>query len=224
MHFVFRGDAPVVVVAGNFLDLGQFEPLYQVPETDLFFRSYQLTPAALFEYRFGVFDDSLTDPLNPRTLTEAGDLPSVFTTSGWSEPPHLGEPDGPRGRVETFTWKSTVLGNEREISVYLPVDYEAGEGRFPLVMVNYGNQALDQGKWANSLDNLIGESVTALIAAFVPRVSFDEYGPRVGPFADAIARELVPELERRYRVRAGVGKPGDDRDCQWRLRHHVPGA
>ncbi|MCP4654401.1 MAG: esterase family protein [bacterium] len=193
-----------MAVGGNFLEFGEVEPLYLVADTDLYFRSYQLTPASHFEYRFSVFDDSMTDPLNPRTLTGSGNLPSVLTTPGWKEPSHLREPTGRRGRLETFTWGSAVLRNEREVTIYLPPGYEAGEKRYPLVVVNYGNQALDQGKWADSLDNLVGKSVAALIAAFVPRVSFDEYGPGVTQFTDAIAQELIPEVDRRYRTLPGA--------------------
>jgi enterochelin esterase-like enzyme/outer membrane protein assembly factor BamB len=203
VHFVFRGDVPDVVLMGNFLELGSVEPLHLVPGTDLYYRSQSLTPAAHFEYRFKIFDDALADPLNPRKLTGSDEGLSVVTTPGWIEPLHLREPTGPRGRLDTFSWKSAILENEREITIYLPPDYDTGSQRYPLVLVNYGNQALDQGKWVNSLDNLIGKSVAPLIAVFVPRANFDEYAPRVTQFSEGIARELIPYVDEHYRTVPG---------------------
>jgi len=203
VHFVYRGDAPDIAISGNFLELGASEPLHLVQGTDLYFRSYRLAPAAHFEYRFSVFDDTLADPRNPRRLTSADEGPSVVTTTGWIEPLHLREPAGARGRLEEFTWKSEILENEREIRVYVPPGYDSSQDRYPLVVVNYGNQALDQGKWANSLDNLIGKTVDPLIAVFLPRASFDEYAQKVTQFSDAIAQELIPYVDEHYRTLSG---------------------
>lgn len=205
VHFVFRGDVPDIGVQGNFLDLGEFQPLYRVAGTDLYFRSYRLPPAAHFEYQFNVFEERMPDPLNPRVLTAGDDGSSVVTTAGWSEPAHLAEPEGERGRIESFLWKSAILDNEREIKVYLPPGYDEGDRRYPLVVVNYGDLALEQGRWANSLDNLIGESVAPLIAVFLPRVNFDEYAPQVEQFSQAIAEELLPRVDEHYRTLPGAG-------------------
>ncbi|MDX1389036.1 MAG: PQQ-binding-like beta-propeller repeat protein, partial [Acidobacteriota bacterium] len=202
VHFVYRGDVPAVSVTGNFLMFGQVDPMYQVEGTDLYFRSYQLDPGAHYEYRFDVFEDRTPDPLNPRRVTPDGPL-SVVTTAGWTEPAHLREPTGARGKIETFTWKSEHLDNEREISVYLPAGYDDAEDvRYPIVIVNYGNLALSDGLWSNSLDNLIGKTVAPLIAVFVPRVNFDEYGPGVVKFSNAITDELIPYVDEHYRTLA----------------------
>jgi len=204
VHFVFRADVPDVAVMGNFLELGQVDPLHLIEGTDFYFRSYQLPAAAHFEYRFNVFEDRMADPLNPRRLTSSEDAPSVVTTAGWSEPDHLREPPGARGQLEKFTWKSEILENEREVALYLPPGYESTDRRYPLVVVNYGNQALEEGRWTNSLDNLIGKTVAPLIAVFVPRVSFDEYAPKVVQFADAIEQELIRHLDQSYRTMLGA--------------------
>jgi enterochelin esterase-like enzyme len=73
-----------------------------------------------------------------------------------------------------------------------------------VVVVNYGNQALEEGKWVNSLDNLIGTTVAPLIAVFVPRVDFDEYAPKVTRFADAIEQELLAHVDKQYRTQPGA--------------------
>ncbi|MEM7582261.1 MAG: PQQ-binding-like beta-propeller repeat protein [Acidobacteriota bacterium] len=204
VHFVYRGDVPEVGVSGNFWARGHREPLTLVPGTDLVFRSLRLRPAALFEYSFEIFDDTLPDPLNPRRVSDSEEWSSLLATPGWTEPEHLGEPKGPRGQLETYTWNSEILENEREIKIYLPPGYGAGQERYPVVVVNYGDQALDQGQWRRSLDNLIGTSVAPLIAVFLPLVDFNEYGPRLSQFTSAVAKELIPYVDANYRTLPGA--------------------
>jgi enterochelin esterase-like enzyme len=204
VHFIYRGDAPAVGVTGNFLELNQIDLLYPVAGTDLHFRSYRLAPASHFEYGFDVFEDMRQDPLNPRRLIDADNVPSVVTTKGWQEPAHLGAPGASRGTVEKLPWHSKILENERELSVWLPPGYHDSDQRYPLVIVNYGDQALRQGMWSSSLDKLCGSTVAPLIAVFVPRVDFAEYAPRVVQLADALAGELIPMIEERYRTLPGA--------------------
>ncbi len=204
VHFVYLGDVPDVGVSGNFLGRGHRESLHLVPGTNLFFRSLRLPAAALFEYSFEIFDDTLADPRNPRRVHESDENSSLLTTQGWTEPRHLLEPTGPRGRLETFTWKSEILENEREIKVYLPPGYDASQERYPVAIVNYGDQALERGMWVNSLDNLIGTSVAPLMVVFLPRVDFDEYGPRLTQFTNAMERELFPYVDAHFRSLPGA--------------------
>ncbi len=203
VHFVYRGEAPAVDVTGNFLERGRVEPLHQVAGTDLFFRSYRLAPASVYEYWLDVVDDYINDPRNPHRVFDADGFPSLVATSGWEQPAHLREPEGEAEPPSTFEWKSEILENERTITVVTPPGYDAGEERYPLVLVNYGDQALHQGLWRNSLRNLVGESVAPVVVAFVPRVTFDDYGPKVESFAEAVTEELIPMIEQRFRTLPG---------------------
>jgi enterochelin esterase-like enzyme/outer membrane protein assembly factor BamB len=203
VHFVFRGDVPDIGVTGNFLESGQVDPMHLVEGTDFYFRSYRLPPASHFEYNFVVFDDRMPDPRNPRRLTPSGEGPSVLTTAGWVEPSHLREPDRARGQLDSFSWQSAILENERTMRVYLPPGYASSQERYPVIIINYGDAALEQGLWAHSLDHLIGHSVAPVIAVFLPRVDFAEYAPRVKQFSDAVAGELVPYLDEHYRTLPG---------------------
>ncbi|MEO1084426.1 MAG: PQQ-binding-like beta-propeller repeat protein, partial [Acidobacteriota bacterium] len=72
VHFIYRGDVPVVAVSGDFLPPQGFEPLHQVPGTHFFFRSVRLPAASRLEYSFTIFDEQLADPLNTR-LADSGD-------------------------------------------------------------------------------------------------------------------------------------------------------
>ncbi len=204
VHFVYRGDVEDIALSGNFLELGEQESLHHVAGTDFYFRSYRLTPGAHFEYNFNVFDESQRDALNPRQLPPEDGGPSALPMPGWEEPAHLRQPDGARGRIDTFTWTSEALENEREMQIYLPAGYDDGDQRYPLAIVNYGARALAEGLMANSLDNLIGDSVRPVIVAFLPRVDFDEYGGRIEQFTEAVTGELLPYLDENYRTLPGA--------------------
>ncbi len=142
------------------------------------------------------------DPANPHKVGPEGGEQSILTTAGWQSPAHLRQPTGERGRIEKLQWQSELLGNEREVQVYLPPGYGEGTERYPLLVVHYGDQALSEGEVDKSLDNLIGDRVAPLIAAFVPRAHWSEYGGSgTKEYVRALARELIPRLDGSFRTR-----------------------
>ncbi|MEM9594032.1 MAG: PQQ-binding-like beta-propeller repeat protein [Acidobacteriota bacterium] len=201
VHFVFRGEVDDLAISGNFLPGSVEDPMHRVAGTDFFFRSYELPEKALFTYGFSVFDETMTDPANPKTTGPENEKQSVVATAGWQAPAHLREPEGRRGRVETLRWKSEQLGNERDVQVYLPPGYGEGDDRYPLLLVNDSEQAIQLGKMDNSLDNLIGRTVAPVIVAFVPAGSWREFGgSRTGDYTRAQVEELIPVLDRTFRT------------------------
>ena len=120
----------------------------------------------------------------------------------WPASPHLDPPadDAPRGTLDRFQFRSDLLENTREIQLWRPADYgQDAEQRYPLLVVNHGDNLLRGGLMQNALDNLVGRSVAPLIAVFVPRNSGAEYG---GPSAENYMRflieELLPHLDHHY--------------------------
>ena len=73
---------------------------------------------------------------NPRTFGPEEDRWSELVTPGWEAPAHLQPPEGERGRIDELAWKSEILGNERQVQVYLPPGYGGGAERYPLLIVN----------------------------------------------------------------------------------------
>ena len=204
VHFVYHGEVDDLAISGNFIREGE-HAMHRVEGTDLYFRSYELPEKAIFTYRFSVFDDSMTDPANPRKIGPVGHDPeqSVLTTAGWQAPSHLREPEGERGSIEKLQWTSERLDNEREVQIYLPPGYGEGDGRYPLLVVNDGGEALSGGEMDKSLDNLIGKTVAPVIVAFVPVVNWGELGgSRVAEYARAQAEELIPLLDDTFRTDA----------------------
>jgi enterochelin esterase-like enzyme len=203
VHFVYHGDVEDLAVSGNFIRGGGEHVMHRVEGTDFWFRSYELPEKALYSYRFSVFDESMTDPANPRKTGPEGSERSVLATVGWQAPSHLREPEGERGRTLKLQWKSEQLENEREIQVYLPPGYAHGKGRYPLLLVNDGDEALSLGEMDKSLDNLIGETVAPLIAAFVPRGGGGELGGlETAEYTRAQVEELIPLLDETFRTDA----------------------
>ena len=201
VHFVYHGEVEDLAISGNFIRDGSEQAMHRVEGTDFYFRSYELPEKAVFTYRFSVFDETMTDPANPRKTGDDDSEYSVLTTTGWQTPSHLREPEGKRGTLETLLWKSERLGNEREVQVYLPPGYSGGTDRYPLLLVNDGDDALAQGEVDKSLDNLIGKTVAPVIVAFVPIVSWRETGgSSVAGYTLAQAEELIPLLDERYRT------------------------
>jgi enterochelin esterase-like enzyme len=202
VHFVYRGKVEDLGIGGSLFPTET--PMYRVEDTDFYFRSITVEPGARFEYYYSVFGEIRADPLNPQRSIVWGPEISVVTSRGWQEPAHLQEPEGPRGRIETLTWESELLGYGREVQVYLPPGYDEDEARYGLLVVHTGDQALTHGLMDRTLDNLIGNTVAPVVVAFVPRVQFGEGNSEIAEYSTALAEELVPLLEASYRT---IGRP-----------------
>ncbi|MDA2930724.1 alpha/beta hydrolase-fold protein, partial [Acidobacteria bacterium AH-259-O06] len=204
IHFIYRGEVEDIEILGSMNDFASPDPMERIEGTDFYFKSYSAEPNTRWEYWFGInFGPKIPDPLNPRRRqtklmrVEASEV----AMPGWVHPKHIDEPIGERGRIESFNLKSEILGNEREVKVYLPPGYDEGEERYPLLIVNNGLEALEFGKMDHSLDNLIGKSVAPLIVAFVAKGRRREYGGSLaGKYAQLLVEELVPHLEQKYRT------------------------
>jgi enterochelin esterase-like enzyme/outer membrane protein assembly factor BamB len=198
VHFFYRGEVEELGIGGSLFPAET--PMHRVEGTDFYFRSVTVEPGARFEYYYSVFGEIRPDPLNPRKSTAWGPEMSVVTSRGWQEPAHLREPEGPRGHFGTLTWESELLGYGREVQVYLPPGYEEDKTRYGLLVVHTGDQALKHGLMDRTLDNLIGRTVAPLVVAFVPQVQFGEGNSEIAEYSRALAEELIPLLEARYRT------------------------
>jgi enterochelin esterase-like enzyme len=114
--------------------------------------------------------------------------------------------------LETFTLASEILGNEREIDVYLPAGYDDGETRYPVLVVNDGKSWLEKAYLANTLNQLIGRDMAPVIVAGVEiphGTGRDEVGGEKSPeFVRMLAEELVPQMDEKYRILAEPGARG----------------
>jgi len=210
VHFVYRGPAKDVGIVGSMNDTETPEPMRHVDGTDLHYRSYQLEPGGRWEYAFQLdFETWTPDPRNPRSVPalEGDEKLSEVATGGQAPPKFLDAPTGARGRIDTFSLKSEALGAEKEIKVWVPPGYDGADRSYPLLVVNDGTAWLDRGLLATALDNLVGTSFAPVVVAFVPAAHqwwFEAGGSRTDDYVRMLATELVPDLEKRYRL---VAKP-----------------
>jgi enterochelin esterase-like enzyme/outer membrane protein assembly factor BamB len=203
VHLLWRGEAEDVGLTGDLVDGGQELGLFHLAGTDLFFRSLELDPKAQYNYYLIVdFGDPGLDPGNPYSVDNGFAVASELRMPDWPASPHLETPaeGSPRGTLDGFPFRSEILDNIREIKVWRPADYgQDSEQRYPLLVVNHGDNLLRGGLMQNTLDNLVGTRVAPVIAVFVPRLNPAEYG---GPAADDYTRflveELLPHLDRHY--------------------------
>lgn len=227
VHFVYRGPAADVALAGDMFGARVEERMTRVPGTDLFYRSVELEADARFNYVFLRDFAEILDPRNPRRVESsyfkrdmevafngAGIPTSWFAMPQWRPPAHLDEaPEGSRGRLETHEMTSAALGQPIILRVYLPAGYDAGDRRYPVAYVHGGRKALAEGRVPNSLDNLIGASVEPFIAVFleVPEPHILRLLQVLESYDRAMLEEIVPFVDARYRTvaspagRANVG-------------------
>jgi iron(III)-enterobactin esterase len=130
-------------------------------------------------------------------------------------------PDVPKGRVETFTMKSAdskiypgiaknqpgVVPYERQVWVYLPPRYQPGTVT-PFIIAQDGKNYVSF--MPTVLDNLIHDHrVPAMAAIFINSGGGDgkgsqrglEYDTVSGTYANFIETEVLPRIERDYRVK-----------------------
>lgn len=204
-HFVWRGQAEDVGLSGDVAPPGEEIGLAHVVGTDLWVRSRRLDPAGQYGYSFSVsFGEPGPDPKNPYSIDNGFGSVSELRMPQWPAAPHLETPvaDHPRGLLDGFPFHSEKLGNTREIKVWRPADYGTDpEHRYPLLVVNHGDNLLRGGLYRNILDNLVGSSVEPIVVVFVPRVQGAEYGgPGVDGYVSFLVDELIPHLERHYQL------------------------
>ena len=213
-----------MAIAGDLIGMRTEARMTRLRDTDLFYYSAELVPAARVNYHFIRDYQEILDPRNPRTtLTEAYGPEMEPTLSygesyrevswmsmpEWRSPAYLNEPPTDRrGRLVTHELESAVLGDRYNIRVYHPPSYDAdGDVRYPVVYYHEGDDAIELGNVPRSLDNLIGQSVQPLIAVFIDRSA------RGAPpqYANLWANELVPFVDSTYRTianregRASIG-------------------
>lgn len=120
----------------------------------------------------------------------------------------LASPAGAEVRSERFT--ATSLGREVDYSVQLPPSYATGGARYPVVYALHGlfegHAFWEQRGLAAILERLWrrGEVPQFVVVAVDGANTFFVNGPS-GRYEDLVTRDVVAEVESRYRVRPEAG-------------------
>jgi glucoamylase len=194
--FFYRGAEKDVRIAGDFTnwrpypekfrDYGDFKALFLTFDN-----------AAKFEYKLIVDGKWITDPLNPSKIDNGvGGENSIFTMPDYQ--PTVWD-KGEQPKFDEFEIDTKKFGR-RKIKVYLPGDYHrAKDMQYPVLYLQDGTDYAERGRAAVQQENLVkAGKVKPFIMVFIdPRDRTKEYWAN-DDWADFVANELVPEIDRRY--------------------------
>ena len=203
-HFVFKGPATTVSVAGDFTGwVPGKDTMVNISGTDLWYCTKYFEPDARLDYKFVVNSENwMLDPCNPNTCKSGFGPNSELRMPRYIAPPEMVyDPAVPPGRVRDTIFSSILLGNSRNVKIYLPAGYKAEGNRYPVVMFHDGPEFITLANACIILDNLIARGqIGPVIAVFVPPVDREpEYAEdKKDLFAGFITDELMPVIDAKY--------------------------
>jgi enterochelin esterase-like enzyme len=204
--FLWRGgaEASEVTLNGNFPPDSQDAPLVRLDNTDVWYLTLRLPATSRFTYGFKrPGRRQLLDPLNPLKFRSSSyvELPAAPPQT-WT----VIRPDVPKGTVTPEKLRSENLKEERSVSIYTPPGYDPKNGSYGLLVLFDGQDYRGPMPIPTILDNLLAaKKIRPLVAILVDNPS-EETRDRdlecYPPFADFLAKELVPWARQRYRFTA----------------------
>ena len=174
-----------------------------------------LEPGA-YRYVFNVDGVPVVDPRNSAISESNNNVWSLATVPGseWMD-----TRDVPRGAVAAVTYYSKSLGRFRRMHVYTPPGYEGGSEKFPVFYLLHGAGDNDHawssvGRAGFILDNLIAAGKTRPMIVAMPAGHTRSFGfgpprppadgdaarPPVDEFGQDFVEDVMPYVERHYRV------------------------
>ena len=202
-----------------------------------------LTPG-FFTYEFSVDGVRALDPRNPHTRRDGMNVASVLMVQGAASD-LLAVKNVPHGTVAQIWYPSPSLKLTRRTVVYTPPGYEGGRSRYPVLYLLHGGGGdedawLSNGRVAQILDNLIAEGRVRPMIVVMPngnatQSASADYMTVTEPtgsflnmaFADSLATDLVPFIDRTYRTladrddRAISGLSMGGAHAVWAAFHHI---
>jgi enterochelin esterase family protein len=190
--------------------------------TDVWYKRLRVPRGARFLYQLSP-NDTLTrspnaqrfataqaDPLNPRRLPAAPDLTKYEGVSIAEMPNAASQPwsdprgDVPKGQLHKHTIRSTVLGNDRSVTVYIPAGNQQKGAALPVLLLFDADTYQSQVPAPTILDNLIAEKQIPPVAAVLVNYPSQDAREReffANPqFAEFVSIELIPWASRVYGV------------------------
>ena len=185
----------------------------KLPGCNAFWLTIDLPKAARVEYKLCVTKGEnrfwMRDPLNPERAFDPFGSNSVCAMPGYSDPEwSKTDPNTQGGRLESFVVSSESFGDEREIQIYLPREYQPSK-KYPLLVCHDGRDYQRFSNIITVLDNLIyRHEVMPIIVAFTNGVQRNiEYGANPQQ-ADFIVQDVLPVIEERYNISPGPQNRG----------------
>lgn len=221
--FLWRGAKHNVTLFGS--PSGNHDPLQRLDNTDVWWVSHRLSNAARLSYQFApdvptivgdkrqqrgmISATAQRDPLNPRTYpTNTFDVfegDSVLELSSAPQQSWIARRDGvATGTLTHHVLSSTLLGNTRDVWLYLPANAKPEA----LLVTFDGAKYTQLVPTPTILDNLMADGkIPPTAAVFVDNVNRQSRGIELPPnpvFADFLAQEMIPWVRQQ-----GVQVPAD---------------
>jgi enterochelin esterase family protein len=180
-----------------------------------------------YSYAFTVDGVRTVDPKNPLIKQGISSVESMFLVPG-DEMDFEATKDVPHGEIRAVWYRSGTLETLRRMHVYTPPGYEGASGQYPVFYLLHGGGDDDSG-WSTIgragfiLDNLIAAKQAVPMIVVMPNGSLPmpanlprrtpgtptspEFRAAMTPvlmrFTDELMKEIVPLVERTYRVKPG---------------------
>ena len=214
-RIVFRILAPkaesVGLQAGDIPALARSAPQLTKGDNGVWETTVGPVEPGAYRYRFTVNGVPVMDPRNPSVSESNNNAWSLVYVPGadFMETSRI-----LHGAVAAVHYYSTALGKDRRMHIYLPPGYDAGREKYPVFYLLHGAGDCDDswtsvGRAGFILDNLIAAKKARPMIVVMPAghtsTTFSPGGGRgMGPALDEFARDftqdIVPYVERNYRV------------------------
>jgi len=201
--FLWRGGAEAreVNLESQILLDSDEAPLERLASTDVWFLTMRVPAGSRFTYGFARPGKRTTfDPLNPlrfRAISFA-ELPDAPP-----QPWIVDQPNIPKGTVKPEKLRSEILKEERSVAIYTPPGYDPKGGSYGLLVLFDGQDYRGPMPMPTILDNLVAaKKIRPMVAILVDNLdeaSRDRDLECYPPFADFLAKELIPWARQRYR-------------------------
>lgn len=180
-------------------------------------------PPEIWSYAFRVHGLDVADPANPYfRSTPPGQAMGSFVEVPGDGPAYYDVRAVPHGDVRMVPYESMAMGVTRWVWVYTPPGYERSSTTYPVLYLLHGNGETQAGWVVNGranviLDNAIADGTATPMIVVMPqghalqgaglgaleRIQGETsmFSPR---FPKDLVDDIIPLVERRYRVRRGA--------------------
>lgn len=220
MTILWRGAHNNIKILGS--PTGDHDDLYHLANSDVWFRSYivpkstrysyQLAPdipytsKPIAEQRYSIIATAQQDPLNPNFYPK--DAVDKFHRQSYVElpdaPVQFGikpEINSPKGTITQHRFKSHILNNERDITIYWPAHIKnISSSELNLVLLFDSKQYQQKTVILTIMDNLIAHrkispTILVMIDTIDGKTRSQELPPYSSNLADSLVKEFLPWLQ-----------------------------
>lgn len=202
--FIYQGASEEQVYFVSDLTAWEEEKMQQVADTSLFYHQIKAPVKARFDYQFIVDEQAKVDPLQQEQVSSSQfglnsqvRMPDYQSTDYWQDKGNV-----EAGEVIEQEILSDFFAESRELSIYLPPNYEEQE-EYPVLYFIDGAHYLELAQVEHTLNNLIAQNkIDQIIAVFIDSSNqhLDYLGEGQNDFLNLITEEVIPYVDQNYRT------------------------